>query len=92
VRRVRKQLPIPGGDADNDRIWCNWDDCEYPGSNLNRVIICHASAPYRHSDGHICPFCEIKTFCSAQHKDYWSRSHVPGQYGKLSAGLNGIYL
>lgn len=89
--RVLKQLPIPGGDADNDRIWCNWDDCENPASYLNRVKVCHAAAPYRHAGSQQCRFCEVKCFCSAYCLDYWSHSHVPGTYGKLSPGLNPRY-
>jgi hypothetical protein len=91
MTRIRKQLPIPGGDADNDRIWCNWEDCENPSSNLQRVIICHAAPRFRHQGG-LCAHCEIKTFCREQHKDFWARSHLPGQFGKLSAGVNGVYL
>jgi len=90
--RIRKQLPIPDGDDEwNSRIRCNWDPCENPSSNLQRVVICHAAAPFRHNGG-ICQFCEIKTFCREQHKDFWARSHLPGQYGRLSAGVNGVYL
>ena len=92
MTRIRKQLPIPDGqDAWNERVRCNWEDCENPSSNLQRVVICHAASPYRHRDG-ICQFCEIKTFCRAQHKDFWARSHLPGQFGRLSAGVNGTYL
>jgi hypothetical protein len=93
VRRVRKQLPVPGAvDADNERIWCNWDDCENPSSFLHKVQVCHASGPFRHSDARRCQFCEVKTFCCAQHLDYWQHSHEPGRYGKLSGGLNNVYL
>lgn len=92
--RVRKQLPIPAlyGDPDNDRIWCNWDDCDNPSSYLHRVKICHAAGRYRHHRGQTCNGCEIKTFCCAQHLDYWTRSHQPGQYGKLGAGMNAVWL
>jgi hypothetical protein len=93
VTRVRKQLPIADSpDEWNERIRCNWDDCENPASNLNRAVICHAAAPYRHSAGHVCQWCEIKTFCRVQHKDFWARSHLPGQYGRLGAGINAVYL
>lgn len=92
--RVRKQLPIADGpDEWNSRIRCNWDDCGLPGSNLHRVVICHAAGPLRHANPRdLCQFCEVKTFCTAQHADMHRRSHVPGQYGRLSAGVNGLYL
>lgn len=93
ARRIRKQLPVPGATtADDERIWCNWDDCENPSSLLHKVRVCHAAGPYRHSDGAQRSCCEVKTFCSAQHLDYWKHSHQPGRYGRLSAGINGIYL
>lgn len=91
--RIRKQLPVPDGqDEWNERIRCNWEDCENPSSNLHRAVICHAAPKYRHADTHICQFCEIKTFCREQHKDFWARSHLPGEFGRLSAGVNGVYL
>ncbi|HEY2089890.1 MAG TPA: hypothetical protein VGH54_28200 [Mycobacterium sp.] len=86
--RVLKQLPIPDGDADNDRIWCNWDDCENPSSFLHRVKICHAAPRYRHPSGQTCRHCEVKTFCSARCLDWWEHSHIPGRYGKTSPHLN----
>jgi hypothetical protein len=80
---VLKQLPVPGGDADNDRIWCNWDDCDNPASFMHRRQVCHAAAPFRHPGSQRCRMCEVKCFCSARCLDFWEHSHIPGQYGKL---------
>lgn len=92
TRQVRKQLPVPelDGDPDWDRIWCNWDDCEWPASYLFKVKVCHASR--RHPKAQTCRYCETKPFCCAQHLDYWTRCHLPGQYGRHSAGVNAMYL
>jgi hypothetical protein len=92
VTRIRKQLPVPGCEGDDwyDRIRCNWDECENPSSGLHRRHACHAAR--RHGSSQRCPMCEIKTFCCAQHADFWARSHITGQYGRLSAGVNGVYL
>jgi hypothetical protein len=92
TRRIRRQLPVPElyGDPDWERIWCNWDDCENPASSLFKVKVCHAAA--RHSRHQTCSMCETKPFCCAQHLDFWTRSHLPGQYGKLSAGVNAVFL
>ena len=90
--KVRKQLPVPAGygDPDWDRIWCNWEDCDNPSSGLHRLVICHGSR--KHARAQLCAYCEIKTFCCAQHLDFQAGSHIPGRYGKLAAGTNGRYL
>jgi len=90
--RVRKQLPVPEayGDPDWERIWCNWETCDNPASGLFWRLECIAAI--RHGRDQRCWGCRKRTFCSAQHLDYDSRSHIPGLYGKLSAGVNGRYL
>lgn len=94
MTRVRKQLPVPSvaGDPWYERIRCNWDECENPGSGLQKVKVCFAARPFRHHRSQTCPHCTHYAFCSAQHLDFWTRSHIPGEYGKLSAGVNGRYL
>jgi hypothetical protein len=95
VTRIRKQLPVPecSGDEWYDRIRCAWADCEHPGSGLITRVICNAAGVLRHRarDGK-CYYCETRAYCCAQHRDYDARSHRPGEYGKLSAGVNARYL
>lgn len=96
--RIRHQIPVPEmyGDPDQERIWCAWADCENPASGLLTIVECfanprisnHPELPRRPQ----CSECRRVGFCSAQHQDFYVRSHRPGQYGKLSAGVNGRYL
>lgn len=44
----------------------------------------HAELPSRR----MCTQCRAITFCTEQCKGYYSRSHRPGLYGKLPAGIN----
>lgn len=98
MTRVRKQIPVPGqyGTADNDRIWCAWAECENPASSLHTIVECFAAAGIRdHSElprTPQCPECRRVAFCCTQHASYYVRSHRPGQYGHLPAGVNGRYL
>lgn len=95
VTRVRHQIPIPGADGalpDNDRIWCSWYDCENPGSGLHTIVICDANPGVsRHPElprYPMCSHCRRYAFCSEQCSAYYQRSHRPGQFGKLPAGVN----
>jgi hypothetical protein len=92
---VRKQLPVPECDGDDwyDRIRCGWAECENPGSALITWTKCNAAGVLRH-DRHPrdkCSLCETRAYCCAQHRDYDARSHRPGEYGRLSAGVNPRY-
>jgi hypothetical protein len=98
--RVRQQIPIPDeigrGDPNGDRIWCAWADCDNPASGLHTSVECFA-APGARSHPELparpeCPSCRRVAFCSAGHMDYYTRSHRPGAYGKLSPGVNRRYL
>ena len=98
--RVRKQAPNPGAYTDewDSRVRCGWADCDAPGSMLHYLIECfsgrrearltHPELPRRIE----CPDCTKVLFCSEQHRDFYQRSHLPGQYGRSSAGVNGRYL
>lgn len=90
--KVPKQLPVPEceGDSWYDRIRCAWDECENPGSRLHVRVICNARGVYRHDQRprDKCYSCETRAYCCAQHGDYDARSHIPGQYGRLSPGAN----
>lgn len=95
--RVRHQIPVPGDHAPgDDRIWCAWADCDNPASGLHTAVECFA-APHlrnhpempRHPE---CAECRRVAFCCTQHMSYYVRSHRPGQYGRLAAGVNGRYL
>jgi hypothetical protein len=96
--RVRQQIPNPWGADDDwdDRVRCGWSDCENPGSGLHAGVECFAARGIRrHSElprRPECAECRRIAFCSAQHMDMYFRSHRPGQFGRLSAGVNGRYL
>jgi hypothetical protein len=95
MTRIRKQLPVPECDGDDwyDRIRCAWDECMNPGSAMHTRVICHAAGVLRHDrqPRDLCPMCEKRAYCSAQHADYDARAHRPGQYGRLSPGTNTRY-
>ena len=96
--RVRKQIPVPEfyGDPDAERIWCGWADCDNPGSGLVTIVECYAAPGVRNHPElprrPECSECRRVAFCCAQHRDYYVRSHRPGQYGRLSAGVNARFL
>jgi hypothetical protein len=95
VTRVRRQIPVPGMDGtgrDTDRIQCAWADCDNPASSLHVAVECfQAAGPRDHPElPRIpqCSECRRLGFCSEQCKAYYLRSHRPGLYGKLPAGVN----
>lgn len=98
IQSVRHQIPIPElyGDRDNERIWCNWEQCENPASSLHTAVECFAARGIRdHSEfprHPQCSECRRLAFCSARHMDFYLHSHVPGRYGKLSPGVNRRFL
>ena len=100
MARVRKQAPNPGPYADewDSRVRCGWHDCENPGSTLHYVIECFSGvAAVRQDHPELprtmrCPDCTKVAFCCEQHASYYRRSHIPGQWGKLPAGVNARYL
>jgi hypothetical protein len=92
--RVRKQIPVPEmyGDRDHERIWCAWADCDNPASSLHTIVECMA-APGRRDHPELprqprCSECRRIAFCSEQCSAYYQRSHRPGLYGRLPAGVN----
>lgn len=93
--RVRHQIPVPGMDGagrDFDRIQCAWSDCDNPASGLFTSVECFA-APGVRRHGELprrpeCSECRRVAFCSVQCASYYTRSHRPGLYGKLAAGVN----
>lgn len=100
MTRVRRQIPVPeaDGDPDNDRIWCNWADCDNPASSLFVLTECYASRR-DHSQRPrrpLCPGCRRVAFCCAQHMDYYDHSHIQhdgrSEWGMLSPGVGPRYL
>jgi hypothetical protein len=93
--RIRHQLPIPemdGTGPDFDRIQCNWYDCDNPASGLHAIVICDAARGIRDHPElpryPQCSECRRIAFCSEQCSAYYQRSHRPGLFGKLPAGVN----
>lgn len=92
------QAPNPFGYADewDSRVRCAWSTCENPGSGLHYSIECFANpAVSRHSElprRIQCAECRKNLFCCEQHRDYYVRSHLPGQFGRLPAGTNARFL
>ena len=89
---------------DNERIWCHWADCDNPSNAMHYLVECGAAPGVRAGnkrapgwwsgphpelpDRQMCSECRIITFCSEQCSAYYQRSHRPGLYGKLPAGVN----
>lgn len=98
--RIRKQIPNAGPYSDewDSRARCGWADCDNPGSMLHFVIECFSgSKEVRRDHPELprtmrCSECTKLAFCCEQHADWYRRSHLPGQYGKSSAGVNARYL
>ena len=97
--RIRRQAPNPGPYADewDSRARCGWELCENPGSTLFYVIECFSGVKAVRRDHPErpktmrCPDCTKTLFCCAQHADWYEHSHIPGQYGKSSPGVNARY-
>jgi hypothetical protein len=98
MTRIRHQIPIPeldGTGRDTDRIQCGWYDCDNPASGLHTITECHANPGVRNHPElparPQCAECRRVAFCSVQCGSYYVRSHRPGQFGKLPAGVNPRY-
>lgn len=93
-----RQVPNPGAYADewDSRVRCAWADCENPGSTLFYLVECFSGRkPRTHPEmprEMECADCTKSVFCCEQHRSYQARSHLPGQYGRLAAGVNGRFL
>jgi hypothetical protein len=94
VTRISRQIPIPsmeGTGRDFDRVQCAWADCDNPASGLHTAVECMAAAGVRNHDERPrrpeCSQCRRVAFCSVQCASYYTRSHRPGQYGKLPPGV-----
>lgn len=100
MTRILKQIPNAGAYADewDSRVRCAWSTCENPGSMLHYVIECFSGVKAVRRDHPElprtmrCPDCTKVAFCCEQHADYYRRSHLPGQYGRLAAGTNPRFL
>lgn len=95
MTRVRRQIPVPEMDGmgrDFDRIQCAWADCDNPASSLHAIVECFAARGLRDHPElprvPQCSECRRVAFCSEQCEAYYKRSHRPGLYGKLPAGVN----
>ena len=65
---------------EGERILCAWDDCDRYGYANHQTVINEAK-----------PGFPVKlaryVFCTDRHKVMFDRSHLPGQYGRLPAGM-----
>lgn len=98
MTRIRRQIPVPElyGDPELERIWCHFGPCENPASSLHTTVVCYA-APHVRNHRELprtpqCSECRRQAYCCVQHLEFDMRSHRPGQYGKLPAGVNSRYL
>jgi hypothetical protein len=70
---------------EGERIWCAWTDCE------NYGYLCHQTVINEAKPGFPVKLARY-VFCSANCKNYFDRSHIPGEYGRLAPGLRSRYL
>ena len=70
---------------EGERIWCAWADCDNKAYSIYQFVVNEAKPQF-----------PVKlaryAFCSEQCMEYFKRSHIPGQYGKLPAHLRSRYM
>jgi hypothetical protein len=67
------------------RILCAWADCDNTGYDCHKITLNDAKPGFA-------PKYINYVFCSENCRSYFARSHVPGEYGKLGAGLRSRYM
>ena len=71
---------------EGERIWCAWamGECDNYGYTCYEWRVNEAK-----------PGFPVKLarylFCCEQHREYFKRSHIPGQFGRLAPGTNPRY-
>jgi len=70
---------------EGERIWCNWADCDNHAYSIYQFIVNEAKPGFAAKLARY-------AFCSEQCMNYFKRSHIPGEYGKLPAGQRSRYM
>lgn len=70
---------------EGERIWCAWADCDNHAYSTYQFVVNEAKPGYARKLARY-------AFCSEQCRRYFMRSHIPGEYGRLPAGMRGRYL
>ena len=82
--RHNKYVIIREQGNEGERIWCAWDECEQYGYYQYQFVVNEAKPGFAKKLARY-------VFCCEQHKQYFSRSHIPGQYGVLAGGADPRY-
>jgi hypothetical protein len=85
VARHQKLVIIrEANEHQGERIWCAWEDCDRYGFANHQVVINEAKPGWPKKLARY-------VFCSEAHRAFFARSHIPGEYGRLPAGIRGRY-
>lgn len=82
ARHMRRVI-VRDAAAEGERIWCAWEDCDQHGY-INYEFRVNEAKP-----GFPVQLARY-VFCCEAHRQYFARSHVPGEYGRLR-GINPRY-
>lgn len=85
VARHLKEVIIREQEQEGERIWCAWADCDRYGYALFQFVVNEAKPGFARK---LCRY----VFCSEQCMEYFKRSHIPGEYGKLPPHLRSRYM
>jgi hypothetical protein len=85
ARHAREIIIRERGQQEGERIVCAWADCDNDAVQLHQVCVYDHYRP-----GYGPP--SRYAFCSEQCRQYFLRSHRPGQYGRLPPGMRGRWL
>jgi hypothetical protein len=77
---------LEANEHQDGRILCAWADCDEYGHANHQIVINDAKPGF--------PVKLMRyVFCSDNCRHYWSRSHIPGEYGSLrGSGLRSRYM
>lgn len=64
---------------EGERILCAWDECSNYGYIQFQFVVNEAKPGFARKLARY-------VFCCENHLKYFKRSHIPGEYGKLSRG------
>ena len=86
VARHQKMVIIrEQNEHEGERIWCAWEDCDQYGFECYQIVINEAKPGFPRKLARY-------VFCSEQCKGYFSRSHIPGEWGRLPSHLRSRYM
>ena len=86
VARHQKEIIIrESNEHEGQRILCSWLDCDNYGYQQYQFVVNEAKPGFAKK---LCRY----AFCSEQCMTYFRRSHIPGQYGMLPAGMRSRYM